>query len=69
MSAYAAQLKNLGDQIEAIADQMKASGNEEQAETLHRLGDEVEHFCDSLGQTDSAAKKSSSVVQSNQMSG
>jgi hypothetical protein len=67
-SRYQRMLKELGNQIEALADQMKSSGFDSKGEELHLLGDQVEHFCDQLDMA-SPAEKSQSTVPLHQVCG
>ena len=42
------QLKQIGDQIESIAKQLRGQGNQQDIDELYELGDKVEHFCDNM---------------------
>ena len=48
ISAVKAQLKQIGDQIETIAKQLRGQGNQQDIDQLFELGDKVEHFCDDM---------------------
>ena len=51
------QLKNLGDQIESIAKQLKGLGNQQDIDELYELGDKVQHFCDDMNLTPALDEK------------
>ncbi len=67
-SAVKAQLKQIGDQIEQIAKQLRGQGNQQDIDELYELGDKVEHFCDNMDfapVTDKDDKSASFASQSN----
>ena len=66
-TALKSQLKQIGDQIEQIAKQLRGQGNQQDIDELYELGDKVEHFCDNMDFAPIAhqsAKSASSASQS-----
>ncbi len=53
-----AQLKSLGDQIEAIAKKLEAQGTKVDCEGLYEMGDRIVHFLDSVDENSPINKKS-----------
>ena len=53
---FQSELKIIGDKIESIANQMKNSANADKAEVLRKLGNQVEHFMDSLASSSGSSK-------------
>lgn len=46
LSDEKAQLKTIGDQIEAIAKRLEAGGSKVDCEGLYEMGNQIEHFLD-----------------------
>ena len=66
---YAVHLKNISDEMAAIARRMKEEGDEGDANTLYHLEESLEDFIYSLQSDDSPASKSSSLIPFDQISG
>lgn len=67
ISGVKAQLKQIGDQIETIAKQLRGQGNQQDIDQLFELGDKVEHFCDDMdGSAPSASQIDVKSANANQ---
>ena len=54
---YLDQLRQLGVQVEQIAEQLKNHGNEAGSNKLYQLGNELEHFFDEWNHFDQFGKR------------
>ena len=52
ISSFASRLRSIGDQIERIGDEADRMGHKQLARDIRRLGNEVEHVCDDVSDSE-----------------